>query len=130
MKEIKEDAVRISRKAKILMAFVLLLVVLAGAFTYFHFQRRILSAVKQQADYTLQNVSIQNAKLVETRFYDLKNLLRSIAEEIGRTENENTESIVDTLKSYARHMGMYNMGIIDREGMCRTTKGEVKARRL
>ncbi|OUP02364.1 hypothetical protein B5F37_03990 [Drancourtella sp. An210] len=125
MKEIKEDAVRISGKAKILMAFVLLLVVLTGAFTYFHFQRRILSAVKQQADYTLQNVSKQNAKLVETRFYDLQNLLRSIAEEIGRTEKENPESIVDTLKSYVRYMEMYNMGIIDREGICYTTKGKV-----
>lgn len=124
MKEKRKKTGHLPGKTKAFMLGFLMVILFAGAVIFWQFQKRVLSSLDMQAEYSLKSVSSQNALLAEVRIQDRKNLLRAIANEIAESEPSVEKEVLTTLKSYAENFGFYSMGIVDQNGICYTILGE------
>ena len=124
MREIKKNTFRLQRTTKIFVLLFMGMVVLVGFLIFFQFSDNIRKLIEMQAKDSLVNVSRQNVREGDNQILSRQNLLRSIAAEISRLEQRDVQAIVESLKSYEENYEFYNMGIIEKNGMGHTTKGE------
>ena len=124
MREIKKNTFRLQRTTKVFVLLFMGMVVLVGFLIFFQFSDNIRKLIEMQAKDSLVNVSRQNVREGDNQILSRQNLLRSIAAEISRLEQRDVQAIVESLKSYEENYEFYNMGIIEKNGMGHTTKGE------
>ena len=88
------------------------------------YKSKIKDFVKEEAILTLKNVSSQNVLNIEDNISSKQNVVNSLAKNIESDKNFNIENIIEKLKLYSETNGFYNMGIIDKNGVCYTTFDE------
>lgn len=118
------DVFRLPAGTKRFIAAFLAVILLIGTFTFWRFQRQILSEVEMQAGYSLKNVCSQNVLLAQSRIRDRQKFLRAAAEQVGSKEETDESGRMEILESYAANYGFYSMGIAGKDGICRTIRGE------
>lgn len=85
---------------------------------------KIMNNIEEEAVITLKNVSEQNIKILNKNIKEPQKVLAVLAKRFERDKKYNIEDIVDDLKMYAEVYDMYNMGVIDKNGICYTTLGD------
>lgn len=124
MREIRKKNFRLKKTTKVFMFLFMTLVIFAGFFIFIQFSSHIRSQILMQAKESLVNVSRQNVRQGDQQILSRIHLLRAISEELGYSGETNTENIVESLKSFQENYEFYNMGIIDKNGIGHTTRGE------
>lgn len=117
----KKRIFRMPWKTRVFLAFFFVFIMGVGAMTFFSYRGKILSRIQQQTEESLIHVSAQNILAAQEWIKDRQKLLQAAAEETAVLEEQES---LEMLKKFAEIFGFYSMGIIDREGICRTTLGE------
>ncbi len=113
------------KKLCISISILFILFLFIGIFLFRYHNERLISLIDKEARATLKNVSSQNVITLHTGVEAKKKLLESLAKNIETRNNFEILSIVEDLKVYSESYGFYNMGIIDKNGICYNTLGEV-----
>lgn len=113
------------KKLCISISILFILFLFIGIFLFRYHNERLISLIDKEARATLKNVSSQNVITMHTGVEAKKKLLESLAKNIETRNNFEILSIVEDLKVYSESYGFYNMGIIDKNGICYNTLGEV-----
>ena len=113
------------KKLGISISILFILFLFIGIFLFKYHNERLIALIDKEARATLKNVSSQNVITMHTGVEAKKKLLESLAKNIETRNNFEILSIIEELKVYSESYGFYNMGIIDKSGMCYNTLGEV-----
>ena len=112
------------KNLRISILFLCIAVSIIGLFLLYIYMNKINNVIKEEAKITLETVSSQNIINLKSNISSKENLLRELVKNIEINKNFNIESIVKDLKIHSKINGFYNMGIIDKDGICYTTLGE------
>ena len=124
MNNIKKNTLKLKRNAKAFIIFIVFATMFIGAYIFIQLNKGIASSVENQAKYTLENVNSQNLQVVDSNILEIKHYLNFIAREISYNNDKNTDNIVEYLKrilSISKEYEFYNLGVIDENGICKTT---------
>lgn len=127
MNNIKKNTLKLKRNAKAFIIFIVFATMFIGAYIFIQLNKGIASSVENQAKYTLENVNSQNLQVVDSNILEIKHYLNFIAREISYNNDKNTDNIVEYLKrilSISKEYEFYNLGVIDENGICKTTFGD------
>ena len=113
------------KRLGISISILFILFLFIGIFLFRYHNKRLIALIDKEARATLKNVSSQNVITMHTGVEAKKKLLESLAKNIEERNNFEILSIVEDLKVYSKSYGFYNMGIIDKNGICYNTLGEV-----
>lgn len=80
--------------------------------------------IENEVQSTLQYASSQNILTIQKEIFSKRDFLRGLAHDIEKGKNFDIESNLDRFKNYVEVYGFYNMGIINKKGLCFTTLGE------
>ncbi|WP_195262915.1 GGDEF domain-containing protein [Clostridium sp. 1001275B_160808_H3] len=107
----------------ICIVFILMLII--GVFLFSYHNRRLSDLIDKEARAKLKNVSSQNVIAMQAEIEAKQKVLESLAKSIEDINSNKILNIVENFKIYSKAYGFYNMGIIDKDGICYTTLGEV-----
>ena len=113
-------------KKKLGISLLLLVstILVIGLILFTVYTNKLRDIIDEEAKITLQTVSSQNIINLKNTISDKQELLKSLALNITSDKNFNIESIMKKLELYQEINSFYNMGIIDKKGICYTTFGE------
>lgn len=112
------------KKLGVSILFLCGAVLIIGLFLLYIYMNKINDVIKEEAKITLETVSSQNIINLKSNISSNENLLRELVKNIENNKNFNIDSIIKELKTYSTINGFYNMGIIDKNGICYTTLNE------
>ena len=127
MNNIKKNTLKLKRNTKAFIIFIVFATMFIGAYIFIQLNKGIASSVENQAKYTLENVNSQNLQVVDSNILEIKHYLNFIAREISYNNDKNIDNIVKYLKrilSISKEYEFYNLGVIDENGICKTTFGD------
>ncbi|WP_195429841.1 GGDEF domain-containing protein [Clostridium sp. D46t1_190503_E9] len=107
------------------ICIVFILILIIGVFLFRYHNRRLSDLIDKEARAKLKNVSSQNVIAMQAEIEAKQKVLESLAKSIEDINSNKILNIVENLKIYSKSYGFYNMGIIDKGGICYTTLGEV-----
>lgn len=102
---------------------VLLVMALVFAFILFY-TKRVENRIQGEAEAMLQHVSSQNSLAIEDQVLSKQKFLVALARSIQNSNNFDIETNLESFKNYIDIYNFYNMGLIDKEGICYTTLGD------
>ena len=106
-----------------LIALVFLVSIISG-FLFIYYQQNFKRYMHIEARSTLENVSSQNALAIEKQLTERQHVLELLASSLGETYNFKIPDMLEKLSYYKDSYNFYNMGIINKNGICYTTLGE------
>lgn len=109
------------KNLRVAILFLCVAVSIIGLFLLYIHMNKINNVIKEEAQITLEAVSSQNIINLKSNISSKEDLLRELVKNIENNKNFDIESIIKKLKSHSEVNGFYNMGIIDKSGMCYTT---------
>lgn len=95
-----------------------------GIISVNYYKNNLQSWIYKEAELTLENVSSQNVKSIQNEIQKKQKLLEYIASSIQKKSEFDIETILENINMFNDLYGFYNMGIIDKNGICYTTLGE------
>ncbi|MCR1951200.1 GGDEF domain-containing protein [Clostridium sp. DSM 100503] len=107
------------------ICIVFILILIIGVFLFRYHNRRLSDLIDKEARAKLKNVSSQNVIAMQAEIEAKQKVLESLAKSIEDINSNKILNIVENLKIYSKSYGFYNMGIINKGGICYTTLGEV-----
>lgn len=108
--------------AMTLLIFIVFMVI--GIISVNYHKNNLQSWVNKEAELTLENISSQNVRSIQNEIQEKKKLLKYIATSIQKKDEFNIETILENINTFSELYGFYNMGVIDKNGICYTTLGE------
>ena len=113
-------------KKKLGISLLLLVTAISiiGLILFSVYTNRLRNIINEEAKITLQTVSSQNIINLTNTICDKQDLLNSLALNIENEKNFDIEYIIEKLILYQEINSFYNMGIIDKNGICYTTLNE------
>ena len=124
MKNIENFNKSHKKKLGVAILFLFVAVSIIGLFLFFIYSNKISNIIKKEAQITLETVSSQNIINLKSNISSKENLLKELVKNIEYDGNFNIENIIKNLKTHSTVNGFYNMGIIDKNGVCYTTLDE------
>ena len=105
---------------------VILLTIILIGITYFaiSYVERIEEKIENTTKATLQLVSSQNVKTIQKEVFSKQEFLKVVADDMEREERFNILENIERFKKYVRDYDFYNMGLINKDGVCYTTLDE------
>lgn len=113
------------KRLGISISILFISILLIGIIIFRYHNKSLIALIDKEARATLKNVSSQNVITMQIEIEAKQKLLESLAKSIEELDTSNILSIIENLKIYSESYGFYNMGIINKNGICYTTLGEV-----
>lgn len=112
--------------------YIIVTIILTTLLIFFpRYINHLMDLIKEESIITLQSVSAQNATIVRNTLESRQRAMKSLARQIEAEGAYNIPDIIAKLKLYVDEYrvyletdSMYNMGIIDKSGICYTTRNE------
>ena len=113
-------------KKKLMKSILLFMCIVLGIMIVIFevYDRQLTEVMDEEAKVTLKNVSSQNIIALKKEIHAKQRFMRSIARRIRLQEEIDIDNLIKELKLYADSYEFYNMGIIDKNGICYTTLDE------
>lgn len=114
----------LKRQLSTMMFLIFIVFIVIGIISVDYYKNNIQSWVHKEAKSTLENISAQNVKSIQREIQKKQKLLKYIAISIEKKDEFNIDTILEELNMFSELYGFYNMGVIDKNGICYTTLGE------
>lgn len=88
------------------------------------YARKIENRLQKEAESTLQHVSSQNVLMIKKEILSKQKFLKVLAQNIEDSNNFDIKKNIEKFKTYVNIYDFYNMGIINKDGICYTTLGK------
>lgn len=125
MKNIKQFNRKYNKRFVLYVGGLLTAVVLLICGVVVVYTEQIQQLIRQETESKLQYVSSQNVLAIQKDVLAPQNFLRAVSKNIEQYGNFDPTAILSQFKSYTDIYNFYNMGVISKNGVCYTTKGEV-----
>lgn len=124
MKNLKQFNKKFNKQ--LLFNHVILLTIILLGITYFaiSYVERMEEKIENTTKATLQLVSSQNVKAIQKEVFSKQEFLKVVAEDMEREERFDILDNIKRFKKYVRDYEFYNMGLINKDGICYTTLDE------
>lgn len=124
MNMIKKDSKKFKNRVWILVALISLISLLISKLVLIDFRDNIQKRSKKEAEATILSVSAQNVELINSRFTEKIETLRSISMHLSELKTCSQKELVDHLKHINKVLKFYNLGLTNQSGICLTTLDE------
>ena len=121
---IKKDSKKFKNRVWILVALISLISLLISKLVLIDFRDNIQKRSKKEAEATILSVSAQNVELINSRFTEKIETLRSISMHLSELKTCSQKELVDHLKHINKVLKFYNLGLTNQSGICLTTLDE------
>lgn len=124
MKNLKQFNKKFNKR--LFLSHVILLTIILLSITYFaiSYVERMEEKIENTTKGTLQLVSSQNVKAIQKEVFSKQEFLKVVAEDMEREERFDILDNIKRFKKYVRDYEFYNMGLINKNGICYTTLDE------
>ena len=124
MKNLKQFNKKINKR--LFFSNVILLTIILLSVTYFaiSYVERMEEKIENTTKETLQLVSSQNVKAIQKEVFSKQEFLKIVAKDMEREERFNILDNIKRFKKYVQEYEFYNMGLINKDGICYTTLDE------
>ncbi|HCO29806.1 MAG TPA: hypothetical protein DIT54_10585, partial [Lachnospiraceae bacterium] len=124
MKNLKQFNKKINKR--LFLSNVILLTIILLSVTYFaiSYVDRMEEKIENTTKETLQLVSSQNVKAIQKEVFSKQEFLKVVAKDMEREERFDILDNIKRFKKYVQEYEFYNMGLINKDGICYTTLDE------
>ncbi len=116
---------RYKKRLRILISIVFFIVLVIALILFVYHNNSLRRVVDKEAKATLNNVSSQNVISLDNEIQSGQKLLKSLASSIEKLQEYDISYILENIDDYRDAYGFYTMGVIDKNGICYNTLGEV-----
>lgn len=123
MDKVLRNKFGLSRKSKLGIGAVMVVMLLGSLFIYMELYGRIRDIAVSESERNVTNISQLNAAVVSRELENKQSLLESIAHNLSAGKIEDMNTLMQSLKGYSTNYGFYNMGILKRDARMWMTNG-------
>lgn len=113
----------IKRKSKVIICICLSIIIAVTLGVLAKLSSEIRESIENSVQMTLVNVTEQSAKVVYKELNAKQRFLSALAEEIVDDNSEIDDTLLQKMSAYAKVYGMYSIGILYPDGICRLNHG-------
>lgn len=114
-----------NKKLGIKFFIIIILFSVIGLISLYLYNKKLEEFIKEESKITLQTASSQNIFNLNNIIEEKQKVLKYLAQVIKENNNFDIEYNIEKLKIYAEFNNFYEIGIIDKQGICYTTLGEI-----
>lgn len=124
MKRIDEYNNTYNKKIGISVLIIIIITFAVGLIYFPIYITKVINIIREDALGHLKDISSQNVIMIENTLKEKRKTFYLLSKRIEKERKYNIDDLIDEFKLYIKEENLYNMGIIDKNGICYTTLGE------